>query len=226
MGGDSERSRSWRSTATRIVAVVLFVAVAAGLVGGRALGWVPFSWLETIATLTGAACVLLVVYRSIWNFPLGIMSCTAYVVFFAQGRLYAEAGLQVVFILLGLHGWVAWLRGRTEEGVVRRAPVGELAALAVLFPPVWLGLVRLLEHVGGAAPTFDAFVTTLSLASQWLLNRRHIENWLGWIVVDQVSMALFWSRGMHLTAGLYAVFLVMCVAGLIDWRRNLPGSKP
>ena len=47
------------------------------------------------------------------------------------------------------------------------------------------------------------------------------ENWLGWIVVDQVSVALFWSREMYLTAGLYALFLGMCAAGLVEWRRHL-----
>ena len=181
----------------------------------------PFSWLEIVGSVTGAACVLLVVGRNIWNFPLGIASCGAYIAFFADGRLFAEAGLQVVFVVLGVHGWIVWARGHERELVVRRVPVGELTALAFLFPAVWFGLTKLLEAVNGAAPTLDAFVTTLSLASQWLLNRRCVENWLGWIVVDQVSVILFVSRGMYLTAGLYALFLVMCVAGLTEWRKHL-----
>lgn len=200
---------------------VLFVVAAAGLIAARAGGWVPFSWLETAGAVTGAACVMLVVRRSIWNFPIGIVSCAAYLVFFADGRLYADAGLQVLFIALGVHGWVAWARGRTGTTPVRRLPLGELTALAVAFPAAWLALTRLLEHVNGAAPVYDAFVTALSLVAQWLLNRRYVESWLGWIVVDQVSVVLFWSRGMYLTAGLYALFLAMCVAGLVEWRRTL-----
>lgn len=204
------------------IATALFVVGTAALVAGRAVGWWDISWLEIVGAVTGAACVLLVVARSIWNFPLGIASCAAYLAFFAEGRLYAEAGLQVLFILLGIQGWLAWVRGHGGEVVVRRVPVGELTLLAVLFPAAWLGLARLLEQVGGAAPTFDAFATALSLAAQWLLNRRYVENWLGWIVVDQVSVALFWSREMYLTAGLYALFLGMCAAGLVEWRRHLP----
>lgn len=209
-----------RVTGVRIAAALCVVATVA-LVAGRAGGWWDVSWLEIVGAVTGAACVLLVVARSVWNFPVGIASCAAYLAFFADGRLYAEAGLQVLFILLGVHGWLAWVRGRSGEIVVRRVPVGELTLLAVLFPAVWLCLARLLEHVGGAAPTFDAFAAALSLAAQWLLNRRYVENWLGWIVVDQVSVALFWSRGMYLTAGLYALFLGMCAAGLVEWRRQL-----
>ncbi len=207
------------------VAGAVFVAAAVALIAGRAAGWVPFSWLEIVGAVTGAACVLLVVARSIWNFPIGIVSCVAYIVFFADGKLFAEAGLQIVFILLGVHGWVAWARRTDRAGdaplVVRRVPLGELTALAAAFPLVWFGLTKVLEEVGGAAPVQDAFVTALSLAAQWLLNRRCVETWLGWIVVDQVAVALFVSRGMYLTAGLYALFLVMCVAGLIEWRRHL-----
>ena len=204
---------------------VLFAVMAAGLVVARAVGWVPFSWLETVGSVTGAGCVLLVVRRSIWNFPVGILSCAAYLLFFADGRLYADAGLQVLFIALGVHGWVAWARGRESAAPIRRLPLGELTALAVAFPAVWLALTRILEHVNGAAPVYDAFVTTLSLVAQWLLNRRYVESWLGWIVVDQVSVVLFWSREMHLTAVLYTLFLGMCVAGLVEWRRTLDGVR-
>ena len=204
---------------------VLFGGVAVGLIVARAAGWVPFAWLELAGVVTGAACVMLAVRRSIWNFPVGIASCAAYLVFFAEGRLFADAGLQIVFIVLGVHGWAAWTHGRTNTIPIRRVPLGELTALAVAFPAGWLALTRLLEHVNGAAPVYDAFVTTLSLAAQWLLNRRYVETWLGWIVVDQVSVVLFWSRGMHLTAVLYALFLVMCVAGLIEWGRSLGGAN-
>src|SRR5215510_1010389 len=98
----------------RAATAILFAVTAVALVVARAAGWVSFSWLETVGVLTGAACVLLVVWRSVWNFPVGIVSCAAYLVFFAQGRLYADAGLQIVFIVLGIHGWVAWARGRTN----------------------------------------------------------------------------------------------------------------
>jgi len=200
---------------------VLFVVMAIGWTVAVAAGWTPFSWLETVAVVTGAACVLLLVLRNIWNFPVGIVSCAAYLVFFAEGRLYADAGLQVVFIALGVHGWVAWARGRTDATPIRRVPLGELTVLTVAFPAVWLALTQLLEYFNGAAPVYDAFVTTLSIAAQWLLNRRYVESWLVWIAVDQVSVVLFWSRGMYPTAVLYSLFLVMCIAGFIEWRRSL-----
>lgn len=212
-------------TDMKLAAVILFAVVATGLIVARAAGWAPFSWLETVGVVTGAGCVLLVVLRSVWNFPVGMVSCAAYLAFFYENKLYADAGLQIVFIVLAVHGWMAWTLGKADVSPIKRIRLDEVTALAVLFPSVWLGLTRLLEHVGGANPPLDAFVTALSLVSQWLLNRRYVESWLGWIVVDQVAVFLFWSREMYLTAGLYAVFLAMCVAGLVEWRHHL-AEKP
>lgn len=203
----------------------LFVLTAVGLVVAKLMTWTESSWLETAGVITGAGCVLLVVERSIWNFPIGIISCAAYLFFFAEGRLFADAGLQVMFILLNIVGWISWARGKVDAKPISRIGLNELTVLAVIFPAVWLGLTRILEEVNGAAPVFDAFVTSLSLIAQWMLNRRQVESWLAWIVVDQVSVVLYWSRGMHLTAGLYTVFLIMCVAGLIEWRKALRQSS-
>jgi nicotinamide mononucleotide transporter len=198
------------------------VAMVSGLLlVSQSFGWLPFSWLETCGSITGAWCVFLVVGQKIWNFPLGIISCTLYLIFFYQGKLYADSGLQIVFIILGVHGWIAWGRGVASEKPIQRVPLLESTVLMVLFPSVWLGLVKSLEYVGGAAPVFDAFITTASIFSQYLLNRRYIESWLGWIVVDQVSVYLFITREMYLTAGLYTLFLLMCVAGWLEWRKHV-----
>jgi nicotinamide mononucleotide transporter len=209
----------------KTAAVVLFALVSVGLVAARLAEAIPSSWLEIGAVISGAGCVLLVVRRNVWNFPLGIASSLGYLLLFSNEKLYADAGLQIVFVLLGVHGWVAWVRGRVAETPIARVPLGELTALAVIFPVFWFGLAQILEAAGGAAPTLDAFVATLSVCALWLLNRRYVETWLGWIVVDQVAVYLFWTRGLHLTAGLYAVFLLMCVAGLIEWRRHLPAEE-
>jgi len=42
---------------------------------------------------------------------------------------------------------------------------------------------------------------------------------------DSVAIFLFWSRGLPYTSGLYALFLLLSIAGLIGWRRAL-ASRP
>ena len=83
-------------------------------------------------------------------------------------------------------------------------------------------------EVYAAAPWWDAAVAMGSVAAQILLAQRRIENWLVWIAVDVLAIGLYWSRDLHLTAGLYGLFLVMCIFGWFEWRRAeaAPGIAP
>ncbi|MGH9944253.1 MAG: nicotinamide mononucleotide transporter family protein, partial [Pyrinomonadaceae bacterium] len=75
------------------------------LVVGSWQGWLPYSLTEALGFVTGAVCVYLVVRQNIYNFPVGIANNACFVVLFVQARLYGDAGLQVVYVFLGVHGW-------------------------------------------------------------------------------------------------------------------------
>ena len=185
--------------------------------------WLPYSLTETLGFVTGAACVYLVVRRNVWNFPLGITNNLFFLVLFGQVRLYGDAGLQLVYIALGAQGWIWWLRGGQNHTELRvnRAPPRVLSVLAGLVVLGTVGLMLALQLARGAAPFLDAFTTVLSLAAQYLLNRKSIENWYLWITVDVLYIYLYIVRDLQLTALLYAVFLGLCLAGLWQWRRAL-----
>jgi nicotinamide mononucleotide transporter len=178
------------------------------------------SWLEAFSFLTGAICVWLAVRENIWNFPIGLVNTATFCVVFFEARLYGDAALQIVYFILGVTGWYLWLHGgesRTRLNVARARP-GELALVGALVALSTLVLWRTLHFVGGSASFWDAATTSMSLGAQWLLNRKRIENWILWIVVDAFYVPLYVSRGLLLTAVLYAVFLAMAVVGLTRWR--------
>lgn len=185
--------------------------------------WLPVPLTEALGFVTGAACVYLVVQQSLWNFPLGIANNLFFLVLFWQARLYGDAGLQVVYLVLGVHGWYQWLHGGEHRTAltITRASRQVLLVLAALIPLATWGLVLILRQVNGSAPLPDAFTTVLSLAAQYLLNRKMLENWFVWIVADVIYIYLYLARGLHLTAVLYGVFLCLCIAGLVRWRRTL-----
>ena len=181
------------------------------------------SWLEWVAAALGVVNVALVVRRSIWNYPFGLVMVALYFFVFFEARLYSDALLQIFFFAVNLYGWRNWLRARTETGEVpvgllsnARAPVlgrGDVAASLA-----WgFGMAR---YTDAAAPVIDAFVAGASISAQSLLARRRIENWVLWILVDIVAIGLYWSRGLHATSGLYFLFLLLSIAGLIGWRRS------
>ena len=93
--------------------------------------------------------------------------------------------------------------------------------MAAAIPVGTWALREILLAVNGAAPFWDAATTVLSLAAQYLLGRKRVENWLLWIAADLIYIPLYLSRALPLTAVLYAAFLAMCLIGWRDWRRSL-----
>lgn len=198
-------------------------ALGAGLILCSLRGWLPYDLTETLGFVTGAACVYLVIRQNVWNFPVGITNNVFFLILFTRARLYGDAGLQIVYVALGLQGWYSWLYGghnRTALRVARATP-RTVAVLSGLVLVGTLGLTLALRAFGGAAPLLDAFTTVLSLAAQYMLNRKFLENWYAWIAADVLYVYLYVSRGLHLTAVLYFVFLCLCVAGLRRWLRTM-----
>jgi nicotinamide mononucleotide transporter len=87
---------------------------------------------------------------------------------------------------------------------------------------VWIVLARLTSRLPGVAlPYLDAALTTASLAAQWMMTRKLLENWMLWIVLDIAYVGMFIFKGLYLTAANYAVYLVLAVLGHIAWKRSL-----
>lgn len=184
--------------------------------------------LEWVAVLLGIANIILLVRRSIWNFPVGIVMVLLYFEIFREARLYSDMLLQIFFLLVQLWGWIVWQRAGGMEGPIRvqRLSNGERAAWLVgtiVATLVWgWGMHRFTD---AAAPWWDAAVAMGSVASQILLTRRAIENWVGWILVDAFAISLYANRGLGLTAGLYVLFLILSIVGLVQWLRAEEEAK-
>ena len=176
--------------------------------------------VEWIAAALGVINISLLIFRSVWNFPFGIAMVALYIFVFFEKRLYAEAGLQVFFILAQLWGWWLWLKIGGEDD---RVPVRWLDWLS---RGVWIMVTAAVSvnlgwamhsFTNAALPYADAAIAGASVAAQILLAYRRIENWVLWIVIDVAAVALYIDRGLYPTAGLYGGFLVLSLIGLKEW---------
>jgi nicotinamide mononucleotide transporter len=208
---------------------VLFALTAATAVIAGAMLWAgQTTSLEAISFVTGAVCVWLTVKESAWNFPVSMANVAAFLFVFARAGLYADAGLQVVYFFLSAVGWYLWLYGGADRKELRvsRVPAGEAALVAITGIGITAGLAAYLRHAGGSVPFWDALTTAISLAAQWLLNRKYLENWLCWIVADVIYVPLYAYKSLYLTSVLYVVFLCMATMGWFVWRATRNSVAP
>jgi nicotinamide mononucleotide transporter len=158
--------------------------------------------------------------------PLAIVASALYGLLFMHSRLYGETALQLLFIAVAFWGWWQWLRGTQDGGAPLRVRFlgahGRMALVAATLI-AWPLLGAFLDRFTDTdVPYWDAFPTAASVAGQWLLGRKYVENWAVWVVVNVASVALFALKGLWLTVLLYALFTLMSVAGWRAWRRMAP----
>lgn len=192
------------------------------LIAGSWTGFLPMGLTEVFGFITGAVCVWLVVKQNIWNWPIGIANNIFFIILFWNANLYADMGLQIVYIVLAGLGWYWWLKGgkeKTELPVSNVTPV-EIAALAVIGAISTHGMTLYLQSVNDSAPFLDALTTVMSLIAQYMLTKKYLQNWYVWIAVDVIYIGLYFYKGLNLTAVLYAIFLTMCIIGLKAWKKD------
>ncbi|MEO5915949.1 MAG: nicotinamide riboside transporter PnuC [Luteolibacter sp.] len=190
--------------------------------------WASIDFTEACGFVTGAVCVWLVTRVNIWNWPIGLANNLFFALLFWRTRLFADMGLQGVYLILGIWGWWQWLRGGENHSrlEVTRSTRNEWIGIAVFLVFGTWGLRELLISVNGTAPFLDSLTTTLCLAAQYLLCRKRIENWWLWIAADLIYVPLYFQKHLQLTAVLYAGFIVLCVIGLCRWKKELQISRP
>lgn len=188
----------------------------------------PITWLEIVAVVLSIVMVWCNLRVNVTGWPLAIVASALYGVLFASNRLYGEATLQVLFIVVSLWGWWQWLLGRGGDGQplrVHRMNRAQQLRISGLTLAAWPALGMLLHHYTDSdVPYLDALPTAGSVAGQFLLGRKLIENWLVWLAVNVFSVGLFAFKGLWLTALLYAVFAALSVAGWRAWRARLAAA--
>jgi nicotinamide mononucleotide transporter len=205
----------------------LLLAAKPLLTSAFALWGSPVTWLEIVAFVLSIWMVLCNLRVDPLGWPLAMAASLLYALLFADNRLYGEASLQLLFIAVAGWGWWQWLRGSGDDGtplrVHRLSGRGRWAAFAATLA-AWPLLGLLLRHATDSdVPFLDALPTTGSIAGQFLLGRKLVENWPVWLAVNVVSIALFAVKGLWLTVLLYAVFAALSIVGWRAWGRLARG---
>jgi nicotinamide mononucleotide transporter len=173
--------------------------------------------LELAANVFTAVAIVLAGRNNVHTWWTGVAGTALFGLLFAQNRLYADVALQVFFVATGLIGWWKWLRGRDGGPLpVTHAGLSRLLWIAPIGVAATAAYGAMLHHFTNAyAPFPDSAVLVFSIIGQLLMMQRRVENWGFWLLVNTIAAPLYYSRGLHLTAVLYAGFWINA---LVSWR--------
>lgn len=193
---------------------------------GMSTGMVTaLNWFEIFGALTSFVCVILVNYQSRWNYPWGIVSQIAIFASLWLGGLYALALFNLYLVFSLAYGFYFW---RDDENTV---PVTNVASwknwlgyafFGILVLALYFGCVYLMEPSNFAnVSKIDAVLAALSGIAQFLLDRKRIETWFVWAVVNIISIPYFIYTGFFFFAFQYVFFLINTVIAYRAWRKSM-----
>lgn len=200
----------------------------AGVGFGIDTAWLIAHHHEIAGVIFGIIAVWLTTRQNVWCWPTGLVNVGLFIIVFYQARLYADMGLQVVYVLLCLYGWYEWLHGGQNASPLQvskasGAALGGGFIAGVAFLALLGTLLR--KTTNADLPYLDSSLTSFSLVAQFYQTRKWIENWILWIAVDVIYVGMYIYKRLYPTAGLYAVFLILATIGYVEWRKSLESQR-
>jgi nicotinamide mononucleotide transporter len=131
------------------------------------------------------------------------------------------------FLFFQFYGLYQWCYGSREKKpiamqIINHSTCFSLALVAVV---LFAGISFILKHNTDSTTVYaDAAITTLSLIAQWMMSKKYLHHWILWIVIDSLSIGLYISKSLYLTALLYSVFMLLCIKGYYQWRETFTKS--
>jgi nicotinamide mononucleotide transporter len=181
-----------------------------------------YSGLEITAVLFAVLYLVLAIRENIWCWLCAMVSTAIYVWLFIGARLYMESVLNIFYFIMAIYGWFVW---RSGDGDKQALPVSvwsavtHLTAVFIIIVLTAASGYALAIFTDAAYPYVDSATTFAAIWATFLVARKVLENWWYWLLIDAVSILIYWSRGLELTALLFVVYVVMIPFGLVSWTR-------
>jgi len=196
--------------------------------------YIILNWIEITAVVFGIVSVWYARKENILVFPFGIANVLIYVYIYFVSQLYANAGINVVYLVSNIFGWYMWSRTTGDDQqlqITSNTNVQNIVSwfsiviiyVAVFYILRWVNSDDV-SYMESYLPWIDSFNTAFFLIATILMALKKVENWIFWIVGDVVSIPIFASQGLYFTSFQYSVFLVLAILGWREWKRKFNTS--
>ena len=181
------------------------------------------SLLSLITGMLGVFSVTLCSQRRVSSFLFGIFQISCYMVLAARQHFFGELVENGFYLLTTLAGIYTWTRnydaGDDGNSVQARRLSARGWAVTLLF--FLLGVAGgywLLRRTSDPHPLLDTVSSVPAFVAQVLMMLRYREQWLFWIVVDVIKVAMWVVQGDWCMAAQFSFWVVVCIYGLKKWK--------
>lgn len=177
------------------------------------------SFIGVVAAITGIWSVILVAKGKISNYYFGFVNIVTYSYVAFGSKYYGEVMLNMLYFLpMQFFGLYLWKKNREKnlKSDVKAKLLSNKSRvmwlLVIIIATICYGYFLL--KIGANKPYLDGLSVILSIIAMILMAYRYVEQWILWIVVDILTIAL-WIFAI-LNGGNDIAILVMWVAYLVN----------
>lgn len=183
----------------------------------------PDSILGMISGISGIICNVFVSKGKISNYFFGLIFAYTYFYISLGANFLGEMNTTLyVYIPAQFIGYFLWKANMQKEqgsdAVVAKALTAKGWAGLIAFLVIGtLLFVQLLNYYGGSSTGLDGLSTIIVVAAQALMVLRYREQWLLWILLNVISIAL-WAENTSMYV-MYSVYLLNSLYGYYNWSK-------
>ena len=187
-------------------------------------GILSTSALEWIAVCSSIIYVILAARKLIYCWLFAFISSALYVYICLSANLYLESVLQLFYVVMAVVGFLLWNKSESED-IIKWPAKYHVINLSLSTLTVLLFGYLFSVYTDQANPYVDASTTVFSLVATFMVTKKVLENWIYWIIIDAVSVYLYFSRDLHLTAVLFVIFTVLAIVGYVSWNKTMKTAQ-
>ena len=186
-------------------------------------------WLDITTTVLGLAYILLEYRASVWMWLVGVLMQSLGIILYYQKGLYADCGMEFYYLAMTVYGWWRWIKPKANSQkpiAISLFPRRLVLPWLLLIAAIWAFIYWLLvTFTNSNVPLADSFTTALSIVGIWALAHKYLEQWFIWIAVDVVTSVLYFYKDIPFKASLYALYVVIAIAGWFKWRNIMASQR-
>lgn len=207
---------------------VILLLVSCAIITCVSIYWGD-SLVGIISAVAGVACVICTGKGKLSTYLFGLINCTLYAYISYKSTYYGETMLNMLYYFpMQFVGFFVWKKNMNTEThevkKLRMTAKGRVILIASIVASTYLyGLI--LRSMGDSLPFIDSFTTATSVITLIISIKMYSEQWLIWLVVDAVSVYMWWidfveGNGNLATLMMWIVYVILAVVMYIKWEKE------
>lgn len=178
------------------------------------------NWIETASVFFSFACTWLCTRQVRFNYVLAVISTILLSITFWQAGLFGSMALNIYLVPTVIIGWFMWGKD-TKSKIVEHVKSNKILLYLFFTVITWAGALWTINIFNGNLAVLDGWLLVGTVLAQFLLDRKKLETWIVWIIVDIVSIYVYFQSGLYLLAAQFVFFLANAVFAWFQWKKTM-----